>query len=350
MPSVPQLVRDLMDLETRSWQIQPIRDFIDWRTARAILASPIGRSHSTDKSGYHCLHSVNRSIISGNRYSSVSIPDMVWKSLWKVRTLPKIRHFLWRIVVNALPTKLNLFRRKIVPNPLCPFCENFITWEIWKSRCTAVFEGGVPEPIGVLMRADRAAKEFLEANIPPLPQHLSSLTLGSDSRWIPPLQGSVKVNIDGSWKTDSLRAGLGVVIRNSDGLFCMGLARPYRCSSALHAEAAAAIEGLQLAAQHGYEDIVLETDSKALVEGVHGSSKNQAWSILPLLDDIRCLCHNFQAVRWKWVSRNANRAAHMAATIGYGAVELESWANRPPQSLVHVLVSDGLPCPPGNLV
>ncbi|CAL2241282.1 unnamed protein product [Prunus armeniaca] len=43
------------------------------------------------------------------------------------------------------------------------------------------------------------------------------------------------------------RQGLGIVIRNSDGLFCVGLAYPYWCNSALQAKAAAMIKGLQLA-------------------------------------------------------------------------------------------------------
>ncbi|BBH08473.1 hypothetical protein Prudu_020678, partial [Prunus dulcis] len=212
----------------------------------------------------------------------------------------------------------------------------FITREIWKSRCKAVFKGGAPEPIGLLARADRAAKEFLDANILPLHHHPSLPTLDSDSVWFPPHQGSVKVNIDGSWKNGSCKAGLGIVIRNSDGLLCAGQAGPYQCISALHAEAAAAIKGLHLASQNGFAVIVLETDSKVLVEGVNGSTLNRAWSILPLLEEIRLLCRNFQAVRWNWVSRKANRAAHKAASIGYEAVELKSWAHRPPQSLYYL--------------
>ncbi|CAL9023602.1 unnamed protein product, partial [Prunus brigantina] len=145
---------------------------------------------------------------------------------------------------------------------------------------------------------------------------------------------------------DSIKAGLGVVIRTWDGLFCAGLACPYWGNSALQAEAAAAVKGLQLASQVGQLGIVMETDSKVLFYGVNDHGCRQAWSILPLLEEIRLLSLNFREVRWSWVSRNANRAAHKAASIGFGSVELKSWAFRPPQSLVHVLVSDGLPCPP----
>ncbi|KAI5345315.1 hypothetical protein L3X38_013192 [Prunus dulcis] len=58
------------------------------------------------------------------------------------------------------------------------------------------------------------------------------------------------------------------------------------------------------------------------------------------------ICGSMHEVRWSWVHRDLNRAAHEAAMIGVRAMELESWVSRPPLSLVQVLVSDGLPCPP----
>ncbi|KAI5320563.1 hypothetical protein L3X38_040271 [Prunus dulcis] len=308
-PSAPQLVCEIMDIAESTWRLDSIRGFIDWKTVRAIMATPIGGSNLSDKiiwpwtsngtysvkSGYHSLHSANRMFYSGSSHFSVSVPDLVWKSLWKIRTLPKIRHFLWRTVANALPTKLNLFRRKIAPDPLCPLCEEvdlqkfttiacwlngvfdyqrwsknerdwalsligFITREIWKSRCKAVFKGGAPEPIGLLARADRAAKEFLDANILPLHHHPSLPTLDSDSVWFPP---------------------------------------PSRVYI-----------------------LLLKTDFYVKT------------------------CKRFDGIG----SRKANRAAHKAASIGYEALELKSWAYQPPQSLVHVLVSDGLPCPPSDYV
>lgn len=36
--------------------------------------------------------------------------------------LPKISNFLWRAFSNALSTNKNIFRTKIIPNPLCALC------------------------------------------------------------------------------------------------------------------------------------------------------------------------------------------------------------------------------------
>ena len=38
----------------------------------------------------------------------------LWKRVWGLKTQPKIRNFLWRAIKNAIPTKCNLKRRKIV--------------------------------------------------------------------------------------------------------------------------------------------------------------------------------------------------------------------------------------------
>lgn len=90
----------------------------------------------------------------------------------------------------------------------------------------------------------------------------------------------------------------------------------------------------------------METDSRFLINGVKGDVRNKVWCILPLLEEISRACCSFREVRWNWISRRLNGAAHEAALIGVRVVKLESWVSRPPLSLVQVLVSDGLPCPP----
>ncbi|KAL6278657.1 hypothetical protein ACE6H2_022258 [Prunus campanulata] len=83
-----------------------------------------------------------------------------------------------------------------------------------------------------------------------------------------------------------------------------------------------------------------------LIQGVKGNLRNWAWTIFPMLEEIRDISRRFHDVEWKWVYRSANLAAHLAASIRYRAVELNSLANRLSQALMHVLVSDCLPCSP----
>jgi hypothetical protein len=59
----------------------------------------------------------------------------VWKTCWSLRVPNAIKMFLWRACHNLLPTKVNLLKRGICDNSLCPIClsENetveHIIWE-----------------------------------------------------------------------------------------------------------------------------------------------------------------------------------------------------------------------------
>ena len=46
-----------------------------------------------------------------------------WKSIWLLKVPNKVKVFLWRACSNALPTKVNLQRQKVLDNPLCEQCK-----------------------------------------------------------------------------------------------------------------------------------------------------------------------------------------------------------------------------------
>jgi hypothetical protein len=50
-----------------------------------------------------------------------------------------LKNFVWKICSNSLPTKDNLFRRKMVEDPLCPICK-VATEDIWNMiwSCSAL--------------------------------------------------------------------------------------------------------------------------------------------------------------------------------------------------------------------
>ncbi|KAG5546642.1 hypothetical protein RHGRI_018725 [Rhododendron griersonianum] len=54
--------------------------------------------------------------------SSYNLPPTIWKLIWRLKVPPRVKHFLWRAIRNALATKENLFSRKCARNPLCDYC------------------------------------------------------------------------------------------------------------------------------------------------------------------------------------------------------------------------------------
>jgi hypothetical protein len=45
-----------------------------------------------------------------------------WTSLWSLNALQIVKVFLWKACNNLLPTKENLFKKRVVKDPLCPIC------------------------------------------------------------------------------------------------------------------------------------------------------------------------------------------------------------------------------------
>jgi hypothetical protein len=55
--------------------------------------------------------------------SNQDLSTQLWKRVWHVRGPPVVRVFLWKACSNILPTKLNLHKRGIVEDSLCPICK-----------------------------------------------------------------------------------------------------------------------------------------------------------------------------------------------------------------------------------
>lgn len=44
------------------------------------------------------------------------------RHIWKLHVPVKIKHFSWRFCSDSLPTRLNLYKRKIISSPVCLLC------------------------------------------------------------------------------------------------------------------------------------------------------------------------------------------------------------------------------------
>ncbi|ONH90045.1 hypothetical protein PRUPE_8G032200 [Prunus persica] len=251
--------------------------------------------------------------------------------------------FLWRVLPNAIFTHWNLYRSKIIDSPVCPICGveeetiehllflcpwtnavrfvvplnyivdmrgfssvdrwlkgvinfqglskrevhflltniSFICWEIWKTGCNFVFKSSHIDPRLTIDRAIQNRREFLDAKAKsPMPFGDASVDPNILAQgWRPLMSNYVKINFDGAWKKDSHLAGLGVVARDAIGSFCGGLATSFHCNLALVAEAAASLRAFKFALNHNFTDIILETDSKILVEGVRGGENKMVFGL-----------------------------------------------------------------------
>ena len=123
----------LIDPFLRCWDKESVLLNFHKEDAETILRIPLSRSHIQDsvmwlhtqdgtypvKSGYHVAYEILKIEKNWAESSHSPLSNKVWERKWKLRILNKIKVLAWRIVLNILPTRDNLCRRKIVADNTC---------------------------------------------------------------------------------------------------------------------------------------------------------------------------------------------------------------------------------------
>ena len=124
----------LVDKERRCWIDEATDNNFLSHEAKLIKAIPLSLNDVEDKlcwrsnvdrlysvkAGYKLL--VDDELSSSVGASTESLSKSTWKGLWKMRTPNRIRTLLWRANSDALPTRVNLVKRKVLTDPTCQAC------------------------------------------------------------------------------------------------------------------------------------------------------------------------------------------------------------------------------------
>ena len=265
------------------------------------------------KSGYTFLQQEYHSSQPGQLDPEYLKP--LWKLIWSLQVPSKVKNFIWRAAKNSLPTKTNLVKRKVIDDDLCEHCKDqkedvihalyhcsklldlwfsvklwnhsclkqatsfidligcvfaenrdptlfsMVAWAIWYRR-NNIRIGKPAAPLNELLtQAQDRLREFKLYNS-------STITPAGrpPTSWQAPDSNTYKVNFDGALFAVDNSAGLGVVIRNSEGQVMLSLSEKTTLPFiAIEVEAMAARRALKLALETGFQQITLEGDSQTLI-------------------------------------------------------------------------------------
>ncbi|XP_042972999.1 uncharacterized protein LOC122304801 [Carya illinoinensis] len=242
-------VQELID-PSGVWKEELIREIFNEDEAKVICSLPISQSGMPDKqiwgltkdgifsvrSAYH-LEVSRKKRESGEMSAGISID---WKGVWRLNVPGVVKVFLWKPLNDSLPTRWNLFKRKVVKNPICPVCEFEVEsvthslWsckgamDVWAERKSPVQKWASSEfgsPSAVVKQAETTLEEFQ------LAQRGDQKGKGCPVarrrvKWKAPGDEVVKVNWDAGVNLKEERIGIGVVIRDDKGEVLVAL-----CSS-----------------------------------------------------------------------------------------------------------------------
>jgi ribonuclease HI len=315
------------------------------------------------KSGYKILLNATGYVMSTSQQED-------WSSLWNILAPPKTKHLLWRISKGCFPTRQRL-QEKHVPCPLlCPICNNeeendrhvlfgctdsmqawqiaglgevlsrhiqhgmevssaihaicsreeketaglfaMVAWVLWNNRNNKVWND-VAEPGRSLgFKAKHLWEEWFVVN-----NQQASRSLNTQQQhpitWQKPSQGWYKCNVDAGFHKDLRKTSTGWCLRDHTGRFIKAETtwRDGLCSI-LEGESIALIEALHALEQQGITHVIIETDSKSVVDAIRhvcrGSSEFSLF--ISQINNILSCNPNFMV---KFIKRQANMVAHTLA-------------------------------------
>lgn len=192
-------------------------------------------------------------------------------------------------------------------------------WELWKARCSAIFEDRPMDSSKIIsLIHDQlpwiCAKIKVRYNQSTwskiILQHLQIkvknplIRRGQWIGWNAPSIGKVKLNTDGATRGDS-SAG-GGLIRDEHGHVLAWFSNRYGNQTSLYAEAHALLNGIRLCRALNLETIIIESDSKQLVDMIITKFAT-SWEITYLLREI------IRSLTSSWVVHHIYREQNKSA-------------------------------------
>lgn len=124
----------LIDQDLLCWRILEIERLFLPFEAKLIQGIPLSFVRNKDSVFWPRNHDRNYSVKSGYKLlledEVADLPGAsnpcplkgVWKEIWKLKVPPRIRNLLWRAGFDSLPMWVNLAKRKVLTDTLCPHC------------------------------------------------------------------------------------------------------------------------------------------------------------------------------------------------------------------------------------
>ncbi|BFG15997.1 hypothetical protein CerSpe_022710 [Prunus speciosa] len=217
-----------------------------------------------------------------------------------------------------------------------------LCWQIWEARNNCVFKDIVLHPARALLVAGRIGLDYWKINsCPPLkPNGFINI------KWKPPSLDWIKVNFDGSVRGNL--AATGFVIRDWNGNVRLASAKNSGQMSITVAECLALRDGLAHAIHNGWRKILVEGDSKLIIDCVNNVA-SVPWSISLLVQDIRVLSSFCEEIAFQHIFREANFTADAVASLGHNLAPSWLWDRGLPLSCSVPFYFDlvGPSCPHG---
>ncbi|XP_042979926.1 uncharacterized protein LOC122310106 [Carya illinoinensis] len=351
-------VEELINKQNEEWDEAKIKAIFKHEEAIQILKIPLSKGFAHDKviwspskkgvftvgSAYFLQRERIRRRV--GECSREVQKDESWRSIWNLTVPNATKFFLWKAGNNLLPTKDNLFKRKVVDENSCPLCSRevetnmHVLWECYAANDIWTEDGSR------VQKWNRTETDFLKLweslmqklNIDEL-ELMALLTLSWSLRKPNPFktiinkskvrQGSyqhgknqfVKVNWDASLDTKGRRMRVGIIIRDNEGEGMVAVCDQIRnVENPVVAECYGLRLAVELCSELYIHDATFEGDAKNVIMVVQKDEEEMS-DFGSLIEDIKFYFNRNADWHLQFTFRESNTVAHCLAKKALSLLE-----------------------------
>ena len=126
-------VVNLIDPVSKQWYTATIQSIFSPRDIELIQSIPLRSFPMNDKLVWPHTPSRMYTVKSGYRFLCRAqsfdendyqhVETSLWKKVWGLQVLPKVRNLVWTAIKDSVPSKVNLKRRMILADDVCDHCK-----------------------------------------------------------------------------------------------------------------------------------------------------------------------------------------------------------------------------------
>ena len=209
------------------------------------------------------------------------------------------------------------------------------TWGIWNQRNQVHLHKPCCASDWIATQAKERLQEFTAA----LPLKPPRTTRTRDI-WKPPHASHFKINFDGAIFRNENRSGIGVVIRDHIGSVIVSLVQSISPAyQPREIEALAAARALEFGQEIGIGGVVLEGDSKLIINSLKAGGNTIAL-VEPLIQDAILFSNSYSELQYSHCRRKGNTLAHSLARYSINVSNYVVWMEKVPNHLLSDVQQD----------
>ncbi|XP_041004152.1 uncharacterized protein LOC121249517 [Juglans microcarpa x Juglans regia] len=254
----------------------------------------------------------------------------------------------------VLPTKENLFKKKVVPDRFCPICCReeetiyHVLWnchaagDVWAARESSLQKWNCDEG-DFIQLWDKLHQCFNQEKLEEISVILAGICTRRDVKWMPPIADFTKVNFDAAIDQAEKKMGIGVVGRNFKGelLFSVYAVKMFIGPVDL-AEANALWRAMEICSDLNIQQVQFEGDAPKVITDICKKGATSSW-LGQQVDEIKSLLQQMPDWDVKFVYREGNSVAHELVRRALHMSDEVIWMEEGPSDLMY-LIDKEKPC------